>query len=52
MAGLAQQHKPVWVQILVVRGELVVHIQVLHTRVMFTAELAGLVASRQHIFSE
>lgn len=26
MAGLAQQHEPVWIQILVVRDELVVHI--------------------------
>ena len=52
VAGLTQEHKPLWVQILVVRGELVVHVQVLHTGVMLTAELAGLVACRQHIFSE
>lgn len=52
MAGLAQQHKPARVQILVVRSELVVHIQVLHTRVMLTTELTGLVAGRQHILSK
>jgi len=52
VAGLAQEHKPLWVQILVVRGELVVHVQVLHTGVMLAAELAGLVACRQHILPE
>lgn len=52
VAGLAEKHKPVWIQILVVRGELVVHVQVLHTGVVLAAELAGLVAGRQHILSE
>ena len=52
MASLAQQKEPVWIQILVVRSELVVNIQVLNTRVMLTAELTGLVPGRQHILSE
>lgn len=49
MTGLAQKHEPLWLQILVVRDELVVHIQVLHTRVVLTAEVARLVMGRKHV---
>lgn len=52
MTGLAQKHEPFWLQILVVRDELVVHIQVLHTRVVLTAEVARLVMGREHVLPE
>ena len=52
MTGLAQKHEPFWLQILVVRDELVVHIQVLHTRVVLTAEVARLVMGRKHVLPE
>lgn len=46
MTGLAQKHEPFWLQILVVGDELVVYVQVLHTRVVLTAEVARLVMGR------
>lgn len=46
MTGLAQKHEPFWLQILVVRDVLVVHIQVLHTGVVLAAEVARLVMGR------
>ena len=52
MTGLAQKHEPFWLQILVVRDELVVYVQVLHTRVVLTAEVARLVMGREHVLPE
>lgn len=49
MTGLAQKHEPLWLQILVVRDVLVVHIQVLHTGVVLTAEVTRLVMGREHV---
>lgn len=52
VAGLAQQHEPARVQVLVVRREHVVHIQILHARVVLPAEVARLVVGRQHVLAE
>lgn len=52
VAGLAQEHEPFWTQVLVVRGILMVHIEILHTRVVLSTEFTGLVPCRQHILAE
>lgn len=52
VTGLAQEHEPFWTQVLVVRRILVVHVKILHTRVMFPTELTGLVPRRQHVLAE
>ena len=52
VTGLAEEHEPFWTQVLVVRGILMVHIEILHTRVMFPTKLTGLVPRRQHILAE
>jgi len=49
MAGLAQKHEPVWLQILVVSDVLVVHIQVLHTGVVLATEVARLIMGCEHV---
>lgn len=52
VAGLAQQHEPARLQVLVVRGEHVVHIQILHARVVLPAKVARLVVGSQHVLAE
>lgn len=52
VAGLAEQHKPALVQVLVVSLVLVVDIEELRPLVSLAAELAGAVAAGEHILAE
>lgn len=52
VAGLAEQHKPALVQVLVVSLVLVVDIEELRPLVFLAAELAGLVPAGEHILAE
>lgn len=52
VAGLAQQHEPARLQVLVVGRVHVVHVQILHARVVLPAEVARLVVGGQHVLAE
>lgn len=52
VTGLAEQHKPALVQVLVVSLVLVVDIEELRPLVFLAAELAGLVPAGEHILAE
>lgn len=52
VASLAQQHEPARLQVLVVGGVHVVHVQILHARVVLPAEVARLVVGGQHVLAE
>lgn len=44
VAGLAQQHKPILREVVVVSGVHMMDIEVAHTFVLYTAKLAGHIA--------
>lgn len=52
VAGLAQQHEPARLQVLVVCGVHVMHVEILHARVVLPAEVARLVVGSQHVLAE
>lgn len=52
VTSLAQEHKPRFVQVLIISSELVVNIEVMSPSVVLTTELTGLIAAGQHILAE